>query len=387
MRNWVLSGVALSLTACFEPQIAPDIPKVPSTDYNVEYVAKDLNAPWSVAELPDGSWLLTEKPGRLLQITSSGQNVISGLPEDIFVSGQGGLLDVVLAPDYETTGNIYLSYAYGNDAANGTAILRARLDGTKLNDPLVIFRSSPTKSAASHFGGRLAFLPDETLILTLGDGFGFREEAQNADTHLGKLVRLTGDGGVPRDNPFLGKDKAGKQFKPHIFSLGHRNVQGLSIDSMTGEIWSHEHGPRGGDELNLIKPGQNYGWPLATTGTDYNGAHITPFESFDGMTSPIHDWVPSIAPSGLAIYRGSLFSDWQGDALIGGLVTRDLRRVEIENGKAVHEESLLSELNGRVRDVRVDSSGAILALIESADQDGDGTIDPKSGQLIRLTPK
>ena len=387
MRKLFWLGASLCLTACLEPQIAPDLSERQSSDFNVEFISKDLNGPWSVAELPNGNWLVTEKGGKLLRLSNTGKTVIAGLPKDIFVAGQGGLLDVVLAPDFETTQQIYLSYAYGDEDTNGTAILSAKLDGTQLIEPLVIFRASPPKSATSHYGGRLAFLADGTLILTLGDGFAFREDAQKADTHLGKLIRITGDGGTPDDNPFLGQDKDGRAFKPQIYSLGHRNVQGLAIDPVTGEIWAHEHGPRGGDELNLIKPGQNYGWPLATTGTDYNGARISPFESFEGTAPPIYDWVPSIAPSGLAIYRGDLFSDWQGDALIGGLASRDLRRVDIEDGKAVDEEDLLSDLKGRIRDVRVDRAGAILILMEDADLDGDGEIDPKSGLLLRLTPK
>jgi len=387
MRKQLCLGAAFCLTACFEPQIAPDLPERPSTDFNIEYISKDMSGPWSVAELPNGKWLVTEKSGKLLRLSKTGKSVIAGLPDDIFVAGQGGLFDVVLAPDFETSQQIYLSYAYGTEAANGTAIVKAILDGDELKDSLIIFRASPPKSATSHFGGRMAFLPDGTLILTLGDGFAFREDAQKADTHLGKLIRITDEGGTPDDNPFLGASKDVRTFKPQVYSLGHRNVQGLAVDPITGEIWAHEHGPRGGDELNLIGAGQNYGWPLATTGTDYNGARITPFETFEGTTPPIYDWVPSIAPSGLVIYRGALFPEWQGDAFIGGLASRDLRRVDLEGGQIIGEEDLLSDLKGRIRDVRVDRVGAILVLIESADLDGDGEIDPKSGQLLRLMPQ
>ncbi len=246
-----------------------------------------------------------------------------------------------------------------------------------MKNPIVIFRASPPKAAASHFGGKIAFLPDDTLVLTLGDGFAYREDAQKADTHLGKLVRLNRDGGVPDDNPFLGKSKDGRAFKPQIYSLGHRNVQGLAYDAQTNTLWEHEHGPRGGDELNRIKPGANYGWPLATTGRDYQGARISPYETFEGTIDPIHDWVPSIAPSGLAIYRGDMFPDWNGDALIGGLASRDLRRVDLENGDSVDEESLLADLDGRIRDVRVARDGGVLVLIE----------DSENGRLLKLLPK
>ena len=220
-------------------------------------------------------------------------------------------------------------------------------------------------------------MPDDTLVLTLGDGFAYREDAQKAETHLGKIVRLTRDGGVPADNPFKGKTKDGREFKPQIYSLGHRNPQGLAVDRETGILWSHEHGPRGGDELNIITAGANYGWPLATKGRDYQGARITPYESFKGTVDPVHSWVPSIAPSGLVIYRGDLFPEWSGDALIGGLASRDLRRVDLENGKSVGEEDLLSDLNGRIRDVREARDGAVLVLIESGED----------GRLLRLAPK
>ena len=377
MRNWMMGGAAFILSACLEPQIAPDLPQRPASDFKIETLADDLANPWSVAELPQGGWLITEKAGRLIWLNGTQRREITGLPEDVFSDGQGGLFDVILAPDFESSQEIYLSYSYGTSDANGTAIIRARLDGIRLDTPVIIFRASPPKFAASHFGGRLAFLQDESLVLTLGDGFAFREDAQKADTHLGKLIRLTKDGGVPENNPFLGVEKDGVAYKPQIYSIGHRNVQGLAFDVETGDLWAHEHGPRGGDELNLIKAGANYGWPLATTGTDYQGARISPYESFAGTEAFVHDWVPSIAPSGLVIYRGDLFPDWQGDALIGGLASRDLRRVDLENGKAIAEEDLLSDLDGRIRDVRVDGQGAVLILLD----------DVEVGKLLRLTPK
>lgn len=364
------------LTACFEPQPAPNLPQRPSTDFKLTEIETGLVSPWAVTELPEGGFLITEKIGNLLQISKSGERMsIKGLPDDIFVSGQGGLLDIALAPDFASTSEVYMSYAYGNAEANGTALLRAKLSDGQLQNKTIIFRASPPKSADSHFGSRIAFLPDDTLVLSLGDGFAYREDAQKPDTHLGKLVRLTRDGGVPQDNPFIGKSKDGREFKPQIYSLGHRNVQGLAYDAQTNVLWQHEHGPRGGDELNIITAGANYGWPLATTGLDYQGARITPFKTFEGTLDPIHDWVPSIAPSGLAIYRGDMFPEWNGDALIGGLASRDLRRVDLENGKSVGEEDLLSDLNVRVRDVRVAKDGGILVLVEGG----------ANGKLLKLT--
>jgi len=274
------------------------------------------------------------------------------------------------APDFSQSKELYISYAYGNSAANGTALLRTSLNGNTLENSKVIFRASPPKAADAHFGGRIAFLADDTLVLTLGDGFSYREEAQNVNSHFGKLIRLTRDGGTPTDNPKLGD-------KPQVYSYGHRNVQGLAYDAQTNKLWEHEHGPRGGDELNLIRPGQNYGWPVATTGLDYNGAKISPFKEYEDMAAPLHDWVPSIAPSGLAIYRGDMFPDWNGDALVGGLISRDVRLIDLENGKSIGEVSVLSDLDERVRDVRVDKDGAILVL----------TDDPENGKLLRVTPK
>ena len=382
MRGLKMSlGLVLSagvIAACQEPQAEPEISQRLSTEFEIAIVAEGLKNPWSVAELPGGDYLVTEISGSILLVSQAGERTeLLGEPKDIYVSGQVVLLDVVLAPDFETTRELYFSYAYGTKAANGTALIRGQLDGRVLAKPTVIFRSSPPKAAASHFGGKIAFLPDDTLVLTLGDGFAYREDAQKADTHLGKLVRLTRDGGVPQDNPFIGQSKDGREFKPQIYSMGHRNVQGLAYDAPTNTLWEHEHGPRGGDELNRIEAGANYGWPLATKGRDYQGARISPYETFEGMVDPVHSWVPSIAPSGLAIYRGALFPEWNGDALIGGLASRDLRRVDLENGKSVGEESLLADLDGRVRDVRVTKDGSILVLIEGGE----------NGQLLRLLPK
>jgi len=364
---------SLLLTACLEPQPAPNLPSYPSSDFNVETVVENLSSPWAVAELPDGSFLITEKNGQLWRITNGTKTKISGLPENIFTAGQGGLLDVVIAPNFADTNHVYLSYAYGTNDANGTALIRAVLGDNSLNNSLVIFRSGPPKMAASHFGGRIVFLPDNTLILTLGDGFAYREAAQDLSSHLGKIIRLNRDGGVPLDNPYKSQFGA----RPQTYSMGHRNVQGAHYDSETQTLWTHEHGPRGGDELNITQGGENYGWPIATYGLDYNGAKISPFKTYDGMKPPNHTWTPSIAPSGLTIYRGDLFPEWQGDALVGGLASRDLRRLDLENGAVIGEIRLLTDLDVRIRDVRTESSGAVLVL----------TDDPQNGKLLRIKPK
>jgi len=365
-----------------EPQTAPDLPQQPQADFQLDTVIDGLPAPWAAAVLPDGGYLVTGKLGQLWHVDEGVRTEITGLPDSVTgfadnpvaTDGQGGLLDVALAPDFADSGTIYLSYSYGDWDANGTALLRATLQGAAITGSETIFRANPAKEAGSHFGGKITFPGDGTLLLTLGDGFSLREEAQKPSSHLGSIVRLNLDGGTPADNPDFG-DEA----KPQLFSIGHRNVQGLTVDPATGTIWEHEHGPRGGDELNELTPGANYGWPIATYGRDYQGARISPIEDHTGFAAPIHVWVPSIAPSGLAIYRGDVFEDWNGSALIGGLASGNLRRVDLESGD---EEILLSDAKTdtdkfRVRDVDVDQDGAVLILVEDAD----------NGRLIRILPK
>ena len=360
----------LLLTACLESQPPLKVNERPSTDFKIEVISDQLSKPWGVAALPSGDYFVTEIGGTAKRISGDNHKEITGLPKDILVYGQGGLLGVALGPDYGESGEIFLTYTYGTKEANGTALFRAELDGTRLRQGEVIYKAT-SKSAGSHYGGRMDFLPDGTLILSLGDGFAYREQAQNLDNSLGKIVRLNRDGSPAAGNPFF--DNAA----PEIYSWGHRNVQGLDYDETSGQLWAHEHGPRGGDELNFIKKGANYGWPIATTGRDYNGARISPFETYEGMEPFTYQWTPSIAPSGLTIYRGDMFPDWQGDALVGALVNRSLWRIDLDGTKAVGEERLLGDLNQRVRDVITDRDGAVLVLTESED----------GGQLLRLTPK
>ncbi len=361
----------LLLVACIDAQPAPDVSERSSDEFTIEVVTNELGRPWGVATLPDDRYFVTEMVGTAQIISDDGMVAVTGLPDDILVMGQGGLLGVLLAPDFSNSGVIYLSYTYGDQQANGTAVYKARLKNSALVDGEVIYRST-AKVGSAHYGGRMVMLSDDTLVLSLGDGFTYREKAQVLDNTLGKIVRLNTDGSPAKDNPFHNKEDA----SPEIYSYGHRNVQGLFYDAPTGKLWAHEHGPRGGDELNLIEAGNNYGWPLATTGVDYNGASITPYQSYPGTELPVYDWVPSIAPSGLVIYRGELFSDWQGDALVGALANRFLWRVDLDGDKVVGVEKLLADVDERIRDVKIDRDGAVLILSETV----------QGGSLIRLTP-
>ena len=370
--------IALLMSSCSPQAGTQNTPRAEAATnqiaIQIETLADNLRAPWGLTVLPDDGYLVTERNGYLQLIGYDGTRMqITGLPDDIYVGGQAGLFDVVQSPDFADTGILYLSYAQGTRAANGTAILRARFDGTELLDGEVIFQATPTKDTSSHFGARMVFLPDGTLVMSLGEGFAYREAAQDKASHMGKIIRINTDGSIPTDNPFIGVDGV----RPEIYSLGHRNPQGLHFDSESGTLWSHEHGPKGGDELNIIRGGKNYGWPIATTGIDYSGAKISPFQTYAGMENFVKDWVPSIAPSGLTIYRGNLFSDWNGDAFVGGLKSRDLRRVDLEGGKFVREEILLEDLGARIRDVRTAPDGSILILTDNA----------TNGKLLRLTPK
>lgn len=336
-------------------------------------MASGLDHPWSVAFLPGNAGVLvTERAGRLLHIPPGGTpRAISGVPA-VRLASQGGLFDVVLHPRFAENRLLYLSYAAGTKGANFTRITRARLDGDRLVDGRVIFAVSPAKNTPVHFGGRMAFLRDGSLVMTTGDGFDFREEAQRLGSGLGKIVRMADDGRPLADNPFV--STAGAQ--PHIWSYGHRNPQGLAVDTVTGRLWEHEHGPRGGDEINLITRGGNYGWPVATFGLDYSGATISPFKRYKGMTDGLKIWVPSIAPSGLAVYRGALWPAWQGDLILGALAAGGVRRLDVDaSGHIVGEQRVFPSITARVRDVRIAPDGAIWV-----------TTDEARGRVLRVTP-
>jgi glucose/arabinose dehydrogenase len=330
--------------------------------HRVETIATGLDHPWSLAFLPDGRVLVTERTGRLSVLQAGRKKAISGVPA-VYEASQGGLFDVVLHPQFATNGLVYLSYAAGSPKANFTRITRARLQGNALVDQRIIFEVAPPKDTPVHYGGRMAFLPDGTLAMTVGDGFDFREQAQRLGSGLGKIVRLRDDGSTPPDNPFVGTNGA----QPGIWSYGHRNPQGLAIDPATGRLYAHEHGPRGGDEVNVITRGGNYGWPVATKGRDYSGASISPFKTYKGMIDGIVVWVPSIAPSGLAVYRGTMFPELAGDLLVGALVDREVRRVDLDAaGRVIGQSRLFPEISARVRDVRVAPDGAIWVTTDDA---------------------
>jgi glucose/arabinose dehydrogenase len=323
-------------------------------EYQLETWADGLALPWSIAFLPDGSALVTELGGQLRRIDSSGKvgEPIGNVPA-VYFAGQGGLFDVLLHPDFSRNQLIYLSFAEGNPKNNGTAIARGRLTENRLEDLLVIFRNFTRKDTPVHYGGRMAFLADGTLLLTTGDGFDYREAAQDVNSGLGKVLRMNDDGSPAAGNPF--------SESPYVYSYGMRNQQGLAV-SRTGVIWLHEHGPRGGDELNRIEPGVNFGWPAITYGMDYSGAVISPYTEWEGMAQPVHYWVPSIAPSGLTLYEADLFPQWKGDLFVGALVNREVRRLDLSAGKVIGEEALFSELDARIRDVRTGPEGALYIL-------------------------
>lgn len=341
--------------------------------YRIETFSEGLENPWSMAFLPDGRMLVTERVGRLRIVEADGSvdpEPVAGLP-DAFIAAQAGLMEVALDPDYRQNRWLYLSYAYGSQEANNTRLARARLVDGELQDLEVLFTAQPLKTGAAHYGGRIAFLADKTLVLTLGDGFDWREQAQNPANHLGKIVRLNRDGSVPRNNPLYGQEGAAEE----IYSLGHRNVQGIFFDAEHDRLYSHEHGPRGGDELNLIEPGANYGWPLVTFGVDYTGARVSPYTELPGLAAPLLQWTPSVAPSSLTRYRGELFPDWQGDLFASTLAERSVRRIRLRDGMLAGEEVLFEELGERIRDVRSGPDGALYLLT-----------DNPQGRVLRVLP-
>ncbi len=332
--------------------------------YRIETLAEGLEYPWSIAFVPDGRMLVTERAGRL-RVIADGRLLdqpITGIPP-AYVASQAGLFEVLLDPDYQSNGWIYLSLAHGTPSANTTRVVRGRLDGMRWVDEQVLFSAQPTRNTPVHYGGRMAFLADGSLAIGLGDGFNFREDAQRLDRHTGKLVRIHRDGSVPADNPFVGRDGV----RPEIYSYGHRNIQGLVHDDRTGRLWLHEHGPRGGDELNLIRPGANYGWPVATFGLDYSGAKITPWTSRPDLLDPVIQWTPSIAPAGMTLYLGTHFPDWHGSLFITALAGRSVRRIELDGEQVIAQEVLFSEIGERLRDIRTGPDGALYLTTDRAD--------------------
>ena len=336
-------------------------------------VASGLEHPWGMAFLPDGRALVTERPGRLRIVTLDGTvgPALGGVPA-VDAVGQGGLLDVALDPDFAANRLVYLSYAEPRNGGNGTAVARGRLEDGRLADVQVIFRQQPTVTGGHHFGSRLVFARDDRLFVTLGERNSERARAQSLDTHLGKVVRIECDGRVPADNPFVGRPGA----LPEIWSYGHRNLQGAALHPGTGELWTIEHGPKGGDELNRTRPGLNFGWPKVSYGVEYSGAKISDSPTAPGIEPPVHYWVPSIATSGLTFYTGDRFPQWQGNAFVGGLKSEAVSRLEFDGDRVVHEEVLLREVvDDRVRDVEQGPDGFIYLLTDEAE-----------GRLLRMEP-
>jgi len=338
--------------------------------FRLVQVAEGLTEPWSFAFLPDGSVLVTEISGSLFHIDGRTVREIDGVPS-VSATGQGGLLDIVLDPDFSPNRLVYFSFADRYEFGLGTAVARGRLRGTRLRDVEVIFRMNRSSGGGRHFGSRLVFGTDGMLYVTIGDR-GAQDRAQDPGDHAGSLVRIRPDGSIPADNPF----DDGRDGAPEVYSYGHRNAQGIAVNPETGEIWLHEHGPQGGDEINIVEAGANYGWPVITYGANYGtGTQIGEGTSKPGMEQPVTYWVPSIAPSGMAFSTGSSFPGWQGDLFVGALVARHLRRVELDGDSVVGEEVLLDGVVGRVRDVRVGPDGLIYLVT-----------DERSGGLYRLEP-
>lgn len=341
--------------------------------FRVATLLSGLENPWSMAFLPDGRMLVTERMGRMLLI---GQDFrlepksVEGLPE-IVSQGQGGLFDVVLHPQYAQNGWIYWAFNAPGPGGWGTALARGKLQGHRMTEVQILFSMQPKTRSSQHFGGRIVFDKAGIIYLTLGDR-GDKERAQKLDDHAGSVIRLHDDGRVPADNPFVNRSGV----LPEKWTLGHRNIQGAALHPKTGELWTHEHGPQGGDEVNVIRSGLNYGWPVITYGVNYGlGTRIGEGQSKPGMVQPLHIWSPSIAPSGMTFVSGTQFSQWQGDLLVGALRGQMLVRLVLKGEKVVREERLLQGRVGRIRDVRMGPDGFVYLLTDDA-----------QGALLRLEP-
>jgi glucose/arabinose dehydrogenase len=340
-------------------------------DFRLVTVAEGLEHPWSLAFLPDGGMLVTERAGRLRVIRQGklDPSPVPGLPK-ISPGGQGGLLDVVPHPKFADNGLIYLTYAAASIRGKGTEVARARFADGRLVDLETILAVRPKSSGGKHFGSRLAFGQDGTLYVTAGER-GNPDRAQDLDDLAGSVIRITADGEVPPDNPFIGRNDA----RPEIYTYGHRNPQGLAVHPGTGEVWAAEHGPKGGDEINVLSAGTNYGWPVITYGESYAGNPIGEGTSKPGMAQPVRTWVPSISPSGMAFYTGEAFPSWRGNLFLGALSGRALVRLELEGSQVVHEERLLQGFGMCIRDVRNGPDGTLYLLTDDA-----------NGKLLRLDP-
>jgi aldose sugar dehydrogenase len=365
----LLAIVGMSAMAWWQLGLAKDHTiDTKSGPVKVETVAKGLQFPWGLAFLPDGRMLVTERPGRLRIVAQDGtlSEPIKGVPE-VFGQGQGGLLGVALDPKFATNNLIYFAFSEPGEGGAGTVVARAKLNDTGLDDVEIIFRQKPKIGGGLHFGGRLAFAPDGTLFVTLGERFQF-DPAQDLSTTLGKIVRINSDGSVPDDNPFVGQD--GKL--PEIWSYGHRNAQGAAIHPVTGKLWENEFGPEGGDELNIPEAGKNYGWPVVSWGKHYDGRAIPEPTTHPEFTDAIAHWNPVISPSGIAFYTSDAIPGWKGNLLIGGLSSQAIVRLTLDGEKVTEEERI--PMGKRIRDVAQGPDGAVYALT-----------DENNGKILRLT--
>lgn len=347
--------------------------ELPTQQYTASTLATDLNSPWSMVKLPNNTWLVTERDGHVVIIKNNQQSRVKISFEGLYVAGQGGLLDIVLSPNYSESKEIIFTYAQGELDANRLVIAKAKFDGEQFSAPKVIYKVATDKGTPQHYSGRALVLPDNSLLFSSGDGFDYREQAQVITSQLGKVLRINLNGTIPSDNPFI---KHETPTAHAIYSLGHRNLQGLVYDYDTKQIISHEHGPAGGDELNYLKAGTNYGWPVITNGDDYSQARISPFRDYPGMAKPTVDWTPSIAPSGMAYY-GSMhaaFPSLQRHVLITTLVDKKLYSVNLANGEFT-QSHIFPEAKGRLRDVFVTAEGNVAILT-----------DGKKAKLMLVTP-
>jgi aldose sugar dehydrogenase len=369
----IATAFAAMISVAAACQGAPITDEQIRTEYQPIRVVKEvggLEHPWSVAFLPDGRKLVTLRGGELLLVADGEATRVSGVPE-VSARNQGGLLDVAVHPGYEENGWVYLTYSRGDADGTATALVRARLEDGALVDLEDLFEQDRRSRPGGHYGSRLAWTLDGKLLMSVGDRMMEPDRAQDLGDHAGSLLRLEDDGSVPEDNPFVGEEGA----QHEIYSFGHRNIQGLIVHPESGEIWVTEHGPRGGDELNLIEAGGNYGWPEVSLGRDYRTFRPIGVRSKPGLIDPVIHWTPALAPSGLALVRGGRFPAWEGNLLAGGLRPEQIRRLVLEDGEVVHQEELLRGRIGRIRDVRVGPDGLIYVLTDQAD-----------GALYRIEP-
>ncbi len=383
--SWWLAAIAVPLIGfTLALRAGDDLAQGPSSeDPAIIEVATGLEHPWSLALLPDGRMLVTERPGRMRWVNGDGtlSAPLTGVPT-VQAAGQGGLLDIVPSPRFTSDQTIFFTFSEPADADGApttdtpaplsrTALARAKVSASGLSDVRVLYRQQPAVGGQLHYGSRIVFGRDGNLWVGLGERYSQRDKAQTLDNTLGKVVRLTPDGAPPPDNPFVNRPGA----LPEIWSIGHRNIQGATLNPATGELWTLEHGAKGGDEVNRDLPGRNYGWPLITWGTDYDGTKIGEGTAREGLEQPLHYWVPSISPSGAAFYTGNAFPQWRGSLLVGGLSGKQLVRLTVDGNRVTGEQRLLKDLDQRVRDVRQGPDGFVYLLTDAPD-----------GKLLKLQP-